>query len=112
MSWAPDKREDAEVPQTRVGVQHLDHRQRAREPEPGIVGPLQRPGAVQSQGHRRQVAIEIRSAVAHRLLVGVSDHLDDVDVEGLGDLQQPSRPPRFAVPAQSRASSSALPVAK
>jgi len=35
--------QDAKGPEPRVGGQHLDHRQRARKPEPGIVGPIARP---------------------------------------------------------------------
>ena len=55
-------------------------------PSPALSAPLHDPRVGPSQGHRRQVAIQIRNTVGDGLVVGMSDDFDDVDVERLRDL--------------------------
>jgi hypothetical protein len=72
MSWAPDSGRMRKAP-SRASEANTLTAASAREPEAGIVGPLQDSRVGPSQCHRRQVAIQIRNTVGNGLLVGMSD---------------------------------------
>ena len=82
------QRQNAEIPQAGLRGQDLDDRQCAREAEARIVGRLQHADSVRSQRHRTELAIEVRHAAVDGPLVGVPDHLDDVDLKRRTDVDE------------------------
>ena len=80
-SCAPDNGINLYPASKRALAQDAHHRDRAREPQSGIVDRDKAADAGGVLQDRREIAIEIGVRPrADRPLVGVADHLDDVDV--------------------------------